>query len=272
MDQMKVNERVLVFIPAYRCQAQITRVIGQFDAEVQALVDTVIVVDNISPDGTLQAAIDTAAAINNCRFIAWKNDDNYGLGGSHKAAFRYALEEGYEYLVVLHGDDQADIHDLIPALKEQKHRKVDCLLGARFMKGSRLIGYSKFRTLGNRVYNVLFGLVANKRVYDLGSGLNLYRLDAFKDFYYKKFPDDLTFNYVMLLASFHRKQDVEFFPISWREEDQASNVRLFRQAFKVLGLLGGCLFESNAFFDKEMRNKVVSSYSGKIVHDKNAHE
>jgi len=32
VDQMKVNERVLVFIPAYRCQAQITRVIGQFDA------------------------------------------------------------------------------------------------------------------------------------------------------------------------------------------------------------------------------------------------
>lgn len=269
---MKEKERMLIFIPAYRCQAQITRVISQFDAEVQALIDAVIVVDNISPDGTLQAAIDSAGTISGCRFIVWKNDDNYGLGGSHKAAFCYALEEGYEYLIVLHGDDQADIHDLVPFLKKQMHKKVDCLLGARFMKDSRLIGYSKFRTFGNRVYNLLFGLAVKKRVYDLGSGLNLYKLDAFKDFYYKKFPDDLTFNYVMLLASYHREQRVEFFPISWREEDQSSNVRLFRQAFKVLGLLGKRLSKGDSFFGEEMRGRVVSSYSGKIVHDQHVHE
>jgi len=269
---MTEKERILVFVPAYRCQAQIIRVIWQFDPDIQSLIDTVIVVDNISPDGTLQAAIEAAAQISDCRFIAWKNDDNYGLGGSHKAAFRYALEQGYDYLVVLHGDDQADIHDLIPYLQKGVHKEVDCLLGARFMKGSRLLGYSRFRTFGNRVYNTLFGTVVGKRVYDLGSGLNLYRLAAFKEFYYKKFPDDLTFNYVMLLASYHLKQEIAFFPISWREEDQTSNVRLFRQAFKVLKLLGNYLIQGGQFFEKEMRGKAITSYSGKIVHDQNGHE
>jgi len=259
--------RILVFIPAYRCEAQITRVIDQFDARVSSWIDTVLVVDNRSPDNTLEAAIARGREkVTGCNFIAWRNNDNYGLGGSHKAAFRYAIEQGFDYLVVLHGDDQADIHDLIPQLEAGAHAQADCLLGARFMPGSRLKGYSWFRTFGNRVYNALFSLVAMRRIYDLGSGLNMYRLAAFRDFYYKPFPDDLTFNYAMLLASYDRRQQVRFFPISWREDDQVSNVRLFRQAFKVLGILGGYFLRRGRFLATDMRAKPFEAYTGQIQH------
>lgn len=259
--------RILVFIPAYRCEAQITRVIEQFDERVQVWVDTVMVVDNRSPDRTLEAAIERGQAVlKYCHFIVWRNDDNYGLGGSHKAAFRYAVEQGFDYLVVLHGDDQADIRDLIPQLEAGAYQDVDCLLGARFMRGSQLKGYSWLRTFGNHVYNSLFSLVTLRTIHDLGSGLNIYRLAAYRDFYYKPFPDDLTFNYVMLLASYHRQQTVRFFPISWREEDQISNVKLFRQAFKVLGLLAGYGLRRGAFLASELRARAVEAYSGQIQH------
>lgn len=264
---MSAQARILIFIPAYRCEAQIKRVIAQFDERVQLLVDTVMVVDNRSPDNTLEAAIESGKAVlRHCNFIVWRNDDNYGLGGSHKAAFRYAVEQGFDYLVVLHGDDQADIRDLVPQLVAGGHKDVDCLLGARFMRGSQLKGYSWFRTFGNRVYNVLFSLVALRAIHDLGSGLNLYRLETYRDFYYQPFPDDLTFNYVMLLASYHRKQAVRFFPISWREEDQISNVRLFRQAFRVLGLLAGFGLKRGAFLASELRARSFKAYTGQIVH------
>lgn len=265
-----MNPKILVFIPAYRCESQIIRVIKQFDDRVQEQVDTIIVMDNQSPDRTMEAAIDRGKSVlRRCNFIAWRNDDNYGLGGSHKAAFRYAIEEGFDYLVVLHGDDQADIRDLIPQLKAGSHLEVDCLLGARFMPGSKLKGYSWFRTFGNRVYNALFSLVALQKIYDLGSGLNVYRLSAFQDFYYRSFPDDLTFNYVMLLASYHRKQVVRFFPITWREEDQISNVKLFRQAFKVLGLLAGYSLRQGAFLAGELRSRSFESYVGQIRYRRN---
>jgi glycosyltransferase involved in cell wall biosynthesis len=244
----------------------VVRVLDQFDDRVQQWVDTVMVVDNRSPDDTLDAAIARGRErLRTSRFIAWRNDDNYGLGGSHKAAFRYALEQGFDYLVVLHGDDQADIRDLLPQLESGAWRDADCLLGARFMPGSRLHGYSFVRTLGNRVYNALFSIVAGRRIYDLGSGLNLYRLAAFRDFYYKGYPDDLTFNYVMLLGSYHARQRVRFFPISWREEDQVSNVRLFRQAFKVLGLLAGFLLRRGAFLRTDLRTRAHDGYTGQIV-------
>ena len=263
----EATPRILVFIPAYRCEAQITRVIDQFDEHVQQWVNTVMVVDNRSPDNTLSAAIERSKSrFTQCNFIAWINDNNYGLGGSHKAAFRYAIEQGFDYLIVLHGDDQADIRDLIPELERGAHLDVDCLLGARFMSGSQLKGYSWLRTFGNQVYNKLFSLTVFRNIHDLGSGLNLYRLAAFRDFYYKPFPDDLTFNYVMLLASYHTGQRVRFFPITWREEDQRSNVKLFSQAFKVLWLLLSFFFRRGAFLANDMRAQSFESYSGKIVH------
>ncbi len=266
-----MKNKILVFIPAYRCEAQISRVLKQFDARVQQWIDTVMVVDNQSPDQTLEIAIEEGkAALSHSNFIAWRNEDNYGLGGSHKAAFRYAVEQGFDYIIVLHGDDQADIRDLIPQLEAGAHLDVDCLLGARFMQGSQLKGYSWFRTFGNRVYNALFSLVARKVIYDLGSGLNIYRLKTYREYYFKTFPDDLTFNYVMLLASYYRRQKVRFFPISWREEDQRSNVKLFRQAFKVLRLLAGFASKRAQFLDSELRARAFDAYTGQIRyrHDK----
>jgi len=258
--------KILVFIPAYRCEAQITRVLDQFDRDTQRLFDTVMVLDNRSPDGTLQvAASHGVRKFTDCHFLACLNQDNYGLGGSHKVAFRYGLEHGFDYLVVLHGDDQADIRDLGPILSAGIPSDIDCLLGSRFMQGSKLKGYSKFRTFGNVIYNLLFSLVAWRGIKDLGSGLNLYKLSTFRDFYYEKFPDDLTFNYVMLLGSYHRRQNVKFFPISWREEDQRSNVKLFQQAFKVLGLLGRYFMGRGGFLTQELRSRPHAIYASDAV-------
>lgn len=257
--------KILVFIPAYRCENQIKRVIRQFSPTIQEKVDTVIVVDNISPDNTLQNAINEAAqTFTSSNFIAWKNDNNYGLGGSHKAAMRYAVDNGFDYIIVLHGDDQADISDIENYLTADKLLGIDCLLGARFMPGSKLKGYSIFRTFGNVVYNALFSIVSMRKIYDLGSGLNLYKVSALQEFYYKQFPDDLTFNYIMLLASYNRKQKVKFFPISWREDDQVSNVKLFQQAVKVIKMLMTYCLQRGDFLKKEMRVRAFDEYTGRI--------
>lgn len=265
-----MKPKILVFIPTFRCEEQIRRVLEQFDARIQQWIDTVMVVDNQSPDQTLEVAIECGKSVlTGTSFIAWRNADNYGLGGSHKAAFRYAIEKNFDYIVVLHGDDQADIHDLIPQLEAGAHVDVDCLLGARFMRGSQLKGYSRVRTLGNRVYNGLFSLIARRVIYDLGSGLNLYRLKAYREDDFKNFPDDLTFNYVMLLASYYRKQKVVFFPISWREEDQRSNVKLFRQAYKVLELLARFSLNRGQFIDSELRARDFETYTGQIHYHHN---
>lgn len=230
-------ERILLFIPAYNCRLQIPRVLTQLTPPIANLLSEVIIVDNGSVDGTREAAIAALSDLPSLSAKVMLNDHNYGLGGSHKVAFDYAISHGFDYCIVLHGDDQGSIADLVPLIEQGKHRNLDCLLGARFMRGSELEGYSQLRTLGNRIFNTAFSLLAGSRLWDLGSGLNMYRVSSLKDRSYRRHPNDLTFNYHMILHSVSRGDSLLFFPILWREADQVSNVKLFRQSRTLITIL-----------------------------------
>jgi len=259
--------RVLLFIPGYNCEKQITRVLGQLDAEILSFIDEIIFVNNRSTDGTEIAVIQFASANKHLPLKILRNDENYGLGGSHKVAFGYAAAGGFDYLIVLHGDDQGDIHDLLPILKSGEYRKHDCCLGSRFMRGSVLGGYSRFRTFGNRVYNILFSMATGRRIRDLGSGLNLYDTKMLRDEFYFKFPDNLTFNYCMILAAANYRHRTLFFPISWREEDQVSNVKLMNQAMYVLKMVCKYFFKRGRYIKTEFREISKPQYTAKIIYE-----
>jgi len=171
------------------------------------------------------------------RAVLLLNDHHVGLGGSHKVAIDRCLDRGFDYCLVLHGDDQASVADVMPLLRQGSHRKHDALLGSRFMSGSRLTGYPALRIAGNRVFNVLFSLAARRRLHDLGSGLNVFRVKAFADGCHLRLADDLTFNYYLILLAAQRDWSLRFFPISRREEDQRSNVKMASQSTRTLRLL-----------------------------------
>ena len=224
-------EKLLVFIPAYNCEKQVTRVLSQLlDQRIAPWVGECIVVNNRSADGTEAAVQDWMARHPDAPVRLLRNDQNYGLGGSHKVAFGYAAAHGYEHLVVLHGDDQGAIADLLPILNDGTYKKYDCCLGSRFMKGSKTGGYS-----------------------------------ALKNEYYKKFPDTLYFNDCMILALCQMKQRVLFFPISWREEDQVSNNKLTSFGISLLKLCGKYLAGPRAFVEREWREKIIEDYSYEVV-------
>lgn len=260
------GERILLFIPAYNCERQIPRVIAQLTPERARWFSEVIVVNNRATDATEARAIEALKAQGvNAKVL--RNDGNYGLGGSHKVAFNYARANSFDFVVVLHGDDQGAVSDLIPHLETGTHRDVDCLLGARFAPGSKLTGYSLFRTLGNRVFNLLYSIVSGRWITDLGSGLNLYRVSALNDAFYLRCADDLTFNYHMLLRSIAAGWRIRFFPLEWREADQTSNVRLFRQATRVLGIALSYGFSRRAYLASNYATPASAGYSSTIVFD-----
>ena len=260
-----MTDKILLFIPAYNCEKQIARVLGKLDDNLLRNIHTLMVVNNRSTDSTEQVAAGMINRLQKVRAVVMRNKANYGLGGSHKVAFEHAIANGFSHVIVFHGDDQGDIKDLLPLVDRGLHRQYDCLLGARFHKDSNLVGYSSFRTLGNRVYDALFSLALGKRILDLGSGLNLYDVAMLRDRFYQKFPDDLTFNYCMVMAASFYHHNTYFFPITWREEDQISNVKMFSQARKVLRMLLSFVTGRKSFMTRELRGRVVSGYESEVV-------
>lgn len=258
-------DRILVFIPAYNCAAQIGRVLAQFDTVPAGLFAEILVLDNGSKDGTREAALAAVPSVKACPVIVARNQANYNLGGSHKSAFAYAVARGYTHVVVLHGDDQGHIRDLLPILERGEHRQYDACLGARFKRGSRLQGYSRFRIFGNHVFNALFSIASLRRIVDLGSGLNIFAQSIFADPSLARYADDLRFNVYLLLGMIDRGMSFEFFPISWREDDQVSNVKIVSQSLKTLQILAEYTLKRANFRTGEHRAVAHESYRFDVV-------
>lgn len=219
--------KVLIAIPSYNCALQLPRVLDEIDQRLIDRVEEIAVIDNGSTQNTVEVALDyKKKRPMDGKLKVFQNVDNYNLGGTHKVAFLRAKKLGFTHVVILHGDNQAKSDEantlLDYCLQHPEHQTV---LGSRFMKGSRLIGYDAKRIFGNKVLNAIYSVATVRHLTDLGSGLNLFALSDLDPKSYINFADKLTFNYELILDLVKRKVNFAYLPITWREEDQVSNAR-----------------------------------------------
>ena len=263
-----MNNKILLFIPIYNCEKQIIRVTEKLNKKILTRFDEVLVVNNRSTDKTEAVAIISLKKIQDCKVTLTRNLHNYGLGGSHKVAFNYMLNNGYDYCVVLHGDDQGDINDILPNLDSGEHKKFDCLLNSRFMPNSTRVGYSKLRTFGNLCFNILFSIASKRVQWDLGSGLCCYSKKFIEAKVVEMCSDDLTFNYTLQLYAASKKIKQKFFPSRWVEDDQVSNVKLFKQTWKMIKILFLFVFNKQYFLTHSFGDPNFT-YKTKIIYQSN---
>ena len=257
--------KILVVIPAYNCAKQIGRVIDQFDKSISELFHTVLVIDNQSKDNTVDQAIDAFKKNSQLNSMVSINEQNIGYGGTLKTSFKYGIENGFDFLLILHGDDQGKVIDMVPYIIDKSINNYDCTLGARFHPKSKLENYSWFRTFGNKVFNRIFGFFLNRKILDLGSGLNIYKLDSFKNKEFLCFTDDLTFDYCGMISHSYRSRKIRFTPITWSEDDQVSNVKILRQSINTLKMLASYLLNKNKFMKTDKSLNKECNYETNIV-------
>lgn len=263
----RAKGKILVFIPVYNCENQIVRVLQQFDNEVSKYFHEIIVINNLSNDGTEKVIIDYLKSSSpKLKVSLLRNKSNYSLGGSHKVAFDYALKNSFQYIVVLHGDDQGNIVDLVPYINNNEIAKYDSYLGSRFEPDSKLINYSRFRITGNKVMNFFISIMVFRKLTDLGSGLNIYKTEYLKSKFYMNFPNNLTFNVYMLLYGVFIKSAFAFFPLKWREEDQISNAKLLSQTKEIISLVLKYSFSSGKVFNKQANLFSEIQYESDVIY------
>jgi glycosyltransferase involved in cell wall biosynthesis len=246
---MTSKNKVLLAIPCFNCENQISRVLKKIDQNVLDFISEIIVVDNRSTDNTIKNSLNFSHHFKkkNKSFRIFLNNKNYSLGGSHKVIFDYALKNNFSHTIILHGDDQADIRNFLKIFRNNLLNKYDCVLGSRFMKKSKLKGYSSFRIFGNLFFNLLFSIRLKKKITDMGSGLNLYSNQLLSKANYHNCPDDLTFHCLFLMHIYRAKFNVLYYPISWVEYDQVSNARFLKQSLIILGMLLNIKAGSNIY-------------------------
>ena len=251
--------RSILVIPTYNCQDQIVRLLEKSKAIIENEFKEVLIIDNGSTDSTIANAIKNIGSYQ-VKIKILQNLSNMGLGGTLKTGFLYAIRNSFDYVAVLHGDDQASIGDMLPTLRSLETLGIDMAVGARFHDKSKLIGYSLFRRIGNRTLNVYCMLCTRKKIDDLIAGLNIFRVSALPAEKFLSFPNDLTFDVHLLLSAIHENKKIHFFPITWIVEDQISNAKVIRQAWIIVRLFTKYLLNPAKVFSTRKSMDSYDSY------------
>ena len=241
----------LLFIPAYNCSAQLKRLLSKYNEKDFSYYKRILIIDNCSTDDTANVAKDTILIKDFKNFKIIKNNHNYGLGGSHKIASKYAIDNGFDYCCVFHGDDQGDLNDLNKVIINESYLDFSSLRIGRFKPGSKLVGYSNFRIFGNHVFRHIYSFFLNKKVYDIGAGVATYKIEDIKKTNFEYFVNDMSFDSFMLLVMDYYKLNFDFINVTWKEEDQVSNTKLLNTALKIL---------KNLFVYKMNKKKFIESF------------
>lgn len=161
------ENEVCAIIPTYQNAKTLLQVV----ADVHRVVDTVIVVDDGSNDGT--AALLDKATGNERPEKVLTHPKNCGKGAALKTGLTYARQQGFRYAVTVDADGQHRADD-IPALLKAVEEEPDALaIGSRGLQHENMPAKSTF---ANRFSNFWFALQTLQRLPDTQSGLRVYPL------------------------------------------------------------------------------------------------
>lgn len=181
MPHPQVAEKsLLVIIPAYNEAPRIAAVVAGVRAAVPAA--TIVVVDDGSRDDT-----STAAAVAGA--VVLRHPFNMGYGVAIQTGYKYALEQGCDWLVQIDGDGQHDPASIPTLLAPLQSGTADFVLGSRFLSG---LSYrpSLLRRLGMAFFRRIVILVIHQPISDCTSGFQAFNREVILFFTSDLFPCD----------------------------------------------------------------------------------
>ena len=134
-------ERALVVVPTYNERVNLPLIVPQILAQDPRL--EILIVDDNSPDGTGALADELAAA--EPRIHVLHRPGKSGLGKAYLAGFRWALEQGYDFIFEMDADFSHD-PKFLPAFLAAIEN-ADLVLGSRYKSGVNVINWPISRLL-----------------------------------------------------------------------------------------------------------------------------
>ena len=164
-----MNEKSLIIIPTFNeldnIRKMIPDILGRYDN-----VD-ILIVDDGSPDGTGVFVEQLTRESNRIKLI--KRPGKMGLGTAYIAGFKYALQNGYDYIFEMDADfshDPKEIGNFLDAIKNN-----DLVLGSRYKTGVNVINWPMRRLMLSYFANSYTRFVTGLPVRDATGGFKCFR-------------------------------------------------------------------------------------------------
>ncbi|MFQ5706983.1 MAG: polyprenol monophosphomannose synthase [bacterium] len=167
---MKKN---LIIIPTYNEAENIATVIQKIiDLNIPNL--SILVVDDNSPDKTGEVVEKISRTDSRVHLL--QREGKRGLGTAYVEGFKFAIEQGYDYIFEMDADLSHDPRE-IPNFLE-KIKECDLVIGSRYVKGVNVINWPLSRLMLSVGANWYTRVVTGLPVRDCTSGFKCFRREV----------------------------------------------------------------------------------------------
>lgn len=182
MPAMAGRTRVLVFIVAYEAAATIRRVLERIPA-LPAYDVEVLVIDDSSKDATFSIADEIRrGGAYRYPLTVLRNPQNQGYGGNQKIGYHFAIERGFDAVVLVHGDGQYAPEALPQIIAPIAEGVAEVVHGSRMLKPRDAIkgGMPVYKFVGNKMLTWYQNRVLGARLSEFHTGYKAYAVRALR--------------------------------------------------------------------------------------------
>ena len=212
--------KIIIVMPAYKAESTLKRTYDEVMST--GVVDQVILVDDASPDGT----VELARTLPKTTVIV--HQKNRGYGGNQKTCYKAALEAGADIVVMVHPDYQYTPL-LIPSMASMISSGLyECVIASRILGGGALKGGMPWwKYIANRFLTGFENLLTGAKLSEYHTGYRAFSRRLLESLPLDENSDDFIFDNQMLaqiLWSGHTVAEVTC-PTKYFKEASSLNLR-----------------------------------------------
>ncbi len=231
------GKRIGIFIVAYNALTTLSKVLKRITPEVWKNVEQVVVFDDASQDATYELAVGIQAMTNLPKLRVLKHVRNLGYGGNQKAGYEYFIEQGFDIVVLLHGDGQYAPELLSHMYAPLVRGEADAVFGSRMMKdfgGPLKGGMPVYKYLGNRALTFFENRALGLNLTEFHSGYRAYNVHALAQIRLDNLTNDFHFDTEIIIKLHHQNFRILEVPIPTFYGDEICYVNGLKYAKAIL--------------------------------------
>ena len=225
------GRRIAVVMPAYNAQKTLEATVR----DLTDLVDTRIVVDDHSADGTVELARSLGLSV----FV---HDRNYGYGRNQQTCYREALASGADVVVMLHPDYQYTPRLVAAMASMVAYDVYDVVLGSRIVGGTaRSGGMPYYKYVANRLLTAFQNLLLGAKLSEYHTGFRAFSRKVLLELPLLENSDDFVFDNEMLAQSIYAGFRIGEVSCPTRYFPEASSIGFRRSVTYGMGVVATTL-------------------------------
>ncbi|MBL7939328.1 MAG: glycosyltransferase family 2 protein [Flavobacteriales bacterium] len=223
------GKKVVVVLPAYRAALTLKQTYDEIPFNI---VDEVVLVDDKSPDNT----VEVAHGLGIKHIVVHQR--NRGYGGNQKSCYDKALELGGDIVVMLHPDYQYTPKLLVSMIALIGNEVYPVVFGSRILGGGALKGgMPMYKYIFNRMLTLSQNLLMGEKLSEYHTGYRAYSGKVLRTVDYDRLSDDFVFDNQMIAQIFWNKFEIAEITCPTKYFDEASSINFSRSMTYGLGVV-----------------------------------